>query len=275
MAEQKQFLGYTALNYFWGRLKTIFVQKEDGKGLSTNDYTNEEKQKLAGLENYTLPTASETVKGGIKVGAGLSVTGDGILSATGGGTADAVEWDNVVGKPTNVSAFTNDAGYVDEEDVESQITAKGYQNAQQVETAITSKNYQTATQVESIIESKDYQTETEVNALITQKGYITSGGVDTKLQNYALKSDVSSALKYKGSKDTYSGLPSSGNEVGDVWNIVQADSSHSVKAGDNVAWNGTSWDVLSGTVDLSAYVQADNLVEITTGEIDNIIDGLS
>lgn len=275
MAEQKQYLGYTTLNYLWGRLKTIFVQKESGKGLSSNDYTNEEKQKLAGLENYTLPTAGADVKGGIKVGSGLSITGDGILSANGGGTADAVEWDNVIGKPTNVSAFTNDAGYVDEDAVETQITAKNYQTAQQVETAITSKNYQTATQVESIIEGKDYQTETEVNALITQKGYITSGGVDTKLQNYALKSDVSSALKYKGSKDTYSGLPSSGNEVGDVWNIVQADSSHSVKAGDNVAWNGTSWDVLSGTVDLSAYVQADDLVEITTGEIDNIIDGLS
>ena len=243
--------------------------------MSSNDYTNEEKQKLAGLENYTLPTASAEVKGGIKVGAGLSITGDGILSASGGGTADAVEWDNVIGKPTNVSAFTNDAGYVDEGDVESQITAKGYQNAQQVETAITSKNYQTATQVESIIESKDYQTETEVNALITQKGYITSGGVDTKLQNYALKSDVSSALKYKGSKNTYAELPVSENVVGDVWNIVQADPSHNVKAGDNVAWNGTDWDVLSGAVDLSGYVQNSDLVEITTEEIDDIIDGLS
>lgn len=275
MAEQKQYLGYTTLNYLWGRLKTIFVQKESGKGLSSNDYTNEEKQKLAGLENYTLPTAGADVKGGIKVGAGLSITGDGILSANGGGTADAVEWDNVIGKPTNVSAFTNDAGYVDEDAVESQITAKNYQTAQQVETAITSKNYQTATQVESIIEGKDYQTETEVNALITQKGYITSGGVDTKLQNYALKSDVSSALKYKGSKNTYAELSVSENVVGDVWNIVQADPSHNVKAGDNVAWNGTDWDVLSGTVDLSGYVQNSDLVEITTEEIDDIIDGLS
>lgn len=275
MAEQKQYLGYTTLNYLWGRLKTIFVQKESGKGLSSNDYTNEEKQKLAGLENYTLPTAGADVKGGIKVGAGLSITGDGILSANGGGTADAVEWENVIGKPTNVSAFTNDAGYVDEDGVETQITAKNYQTAQQVETAITSKNYQTATQVESIIEGKDYQTEEEVNTLITQKGYITSGGVDTKLQQYALKSDISSALKYKGSKNTYAELPVSENVVGDVWNIVQADPSHNVKAGDNVAWNGTDWDVLSGTVDLSGYVQDSDLVEITTEEIDDIIDGLS
>lgn len=31
------------------------VDKVDGKGLSANDYTDEEKAKLAGLENYTLP----------------------------------------------------------------------------------------------------------------------------------------------------------------------------------------------------------------------------
>lgn len=31
---------------------TIYQEKETGKGLSTNDYTTEEKQKLAGLENY-------------------------------------------------------------------------------------------------------------------------------------------------------------------------------------------------------------------------------
>lgn len=44
------------------------VDKVEGKGLSTNDYTTEEKNKLAGLENYTLPVASEGALGGIKVG---------------------------------------------------------------------------------------------------------------------------------------------------------------------------------------------------------------
>ena len=48
---------------------------------------------------YVLPIASESTLGGIKVGAGLSITEDGTLSATGGGTADAVEWANVLGKP--------------------------------------------------------------------------------------------------------------------------------------------------------------------------------
>lgn len=46
-----------------------------------------------------LPIASADTLGGIKVGAGLAVTGDGILSATGGGIADSVAWENIVGKP--------------------------------------------------------------------------------------------------------------------------------------------------------------------------------
>ena len=61
------------------------VDKIEGKGLSTNDYTNDEKNKLAELENYTLPIASNTELGGIKIGENLTITEDGILSATGGG----------------------------------------------------------------------------------------------------------------------------------------------------------------------------------------------
>lgn len=51
-------------------------------------------------------------KGGvIKVGSGLAIT-NGVLSTTGGGVADAVEWSNVLNKPSDVSYWTNDAGYI-------------------------------------------------------------------------------------------------------------------------------------------------------------------
>ena len=52
-----------------------------------------------------LPIASTTQIGGVKVGAGLSVTENGVLSATGGGTADAVEWNNVLDKPTTIAGY--------------------------------------------------------------------------------------------------------------------------------------------------------------------------
>ncbi len=56
-----------------------------------------------------LPIASANTIGGVKVGAGLSITETGTLSATGGGTADTVEWDNVLDKPT---ASANTLGIV-------------------------------------------------------------------------------------------------------------------------------------------------------------------
>lgn len=52
-----------------------------------------------------LPIASTTQLGGIKVGAGLSVSQEGTLSVTGGGTADAVEWNNVLDKPTTIAGY--------------------------------------------------------------------------------------------------------------------------------------------------------------------------
>lgn len=70
--------------YLWGKIKGKFVAKESGKGLSTNDYTTTEKNKLAGIatnaNNYSLPTASSTVLGGVKVGTNLSIS-NGVLSA--------------------------------------------------------------------------------------------------------------------------------------------------------------------------------------------------
>lgn len=62
---------------------------------------------------------------------------------------------------------------------------------------------------------------------------------------------LANAYVYRGSIANYSDLPTS-PATGDVYNIVNADDEHSVCAGDNVAWNGTTWDNLSGVFDTSA-----------------------
>ena len=196
---------------------TTKVDKVEGKGLSANDYTNEEKAKLGGVEananNYTLPDASASVKGGVTVGTNVDVSGGKIsvkngtddTSTTKAATPSAVKaaYDLAAGKQ---SPATSLAGY-------------GIADA------------------------------------------YTKDEVDAKM---------SSALEYKGSKDTYADLPTTGNKKGDVWNIVNADAAHGVNAGDNVAWNGTTWDVLAGTMDLSAYMLAEDLVAISNTELDNI-----
>ena len=64
---------------------------------------------------------------------------------------------------------------------------------------------------------------------------------------------VASTFRYKGSVNTYSQLPTTGQVVGDVWNVATADTTHGIKAGDNVCWDGSDWDVLAGVTDLSVY----------------------
>lgn len=64
------------------------VEKVEGKQLSTEDYTAEEKAKLANLENYTLPEASTTTLGGIKVDGNTIVVENGVAKAKGVDAAD-------------------------------------------------------------------------------------------------------------------------------------------------------------------------------------------
>ena len=68
---------------------------------------------LTNDSNFVSDTDYATAsKGGvIKVGSGLAIT-NGVLSTTGGGVADAVEWSNVLNKPSDVSYWNNDAGYI-------------------------------------------------------------------------------------------------------------------------------------------------------------------
>lgn len=83
------------------------------------------------------------------------------------------------------------------------------------------------------------------------------GTLETNLANVYTKEEVnqklSSVLNYKGSVDNYSDLPADAVK-GDVYNVKNADTAHGVKAGDNVAYDGTSWDVLAGTIEMSGYL---------------------
>lgn len=66
---------------------------------------------------------------------------------------------------------------------------------------------------------------------------------------------LTTVYQYKGSVATYADLPTTGQKVGDVWNVEKADPDHGIKAGDNVAWDGAQWDILGGNHDLSGYAQ--------------------
>ena len=107
--------------------------------------------------------------------------------------------------------------------------AKGYAN--QAATGQVQANW-TDTNPESkgYIQNKpDIYTKTEVNNLLT------------------------STMHYKGTKPTQSELPSTGNTIGDVWNVTDTDT--------NYAWNGSTWDAFSSSIDLSGYATKEELTQ--------------
>ena len=68
------------------QLQTQKVDKVEGKGLSTNDYTTPEKNKLAAIEaeanKYVLPAATTSALGGVKIGSNITLANGGTISIT-------------------------------------------------------------------------------------------------------------------------------------------------------------------------------------------------
>lgn len=180
------FLDDNGLLYFWQKLKVLLAGKVDkvsGKGLSTNDYTTAEKNKLAGLSNYTLPKASSSVLGGIKVGSNLSVTDDGTLSAVQGVYTLPTASASVLG---GVKVGTN-----------LSINSSGVLSA-------TDTKYNVVT--------------SSANGLMSSSDKSKLDGFGAA-STYALKTDITGMYKFKGSVATVSALPTTGNTTGDVYNV--------------------------------------------------------
>lgn len=62
---------------------------------------------------------------------------------------------------------------------------------------------------------------------------------------------IASVYVYKGSVATQAELPQENNKVGDTYNVTDT--------GHNYTWDGTQWDDLGGTIDLSAYATTEAL----------------
>lgn len=71
-------------------------------------------------------------------------------------------------------------------------------------------------------------------------------GIEDAYTKNEVDAKVSSVYKYKGSVANEAALPQEDQVVGDVYNVEDT--------GMNVAWDGTKWDKLGSTVDLSAYM---------------------
>lgn len=157
--------------------------------------------------------------------------------------------------PIEVSSWTGWVKYA----LASELTSA----VETINTSITSINGEITTIKSDITSIEGDITELQ-GSLGNAEGDITAvtNALDAHKADYdnphkvtAAQLGLATVYKYKGSVETYANLPTSGQQVGDVYNVKQADPDHNIKAGDNVAWDGKKWDILAGDTDLSGYAQ--------------------
>ena len=98
--------------------------------------------------------------------------------------------------------------------------------------------------------------------------YYTSAKTDEQITNAVagIKSDIASVFSFKGTKNTIADLPKSGNTTGDVWHVLNGGTG---KTNAEYVWNGTKWEELGTTVDLSGYQE--NLSWTVSGQGNTVV----
>ena len=252
------------LSYFKSKLDLLLtgkVDKENGKGLSSNDYTSEEKAKLA---NVAAGAQVNVLEGIQKNGTTVTITNK-IAN---------------ISVPTKTSDIQNDSGFITAEDVPEGSTAStttpkmdgtaatgsetAFARGDHVHPHDTSKadllspdltGTPTAPTAAAGTNTTQIATTAFVNTAVSTKANSEDVYTKTEVDNL-----VKGGLHYKGTKATVAELPSSGNKIGDMWHVT-AD-------GGEYSWNGTAWEPMGSEIDLSGYVEDSDLGLATTGEID-------
>ena len=246
------YLDKTGLTNLWAKIKEKFVLKEHKTGsdseykvLSDNNLTDDLKEKILNAGDSSFDGQYTSLTGKPSIEGHELVSGNQTAASLGLAT------------PSDISTATADMA------TQTWVTEKGYQTSTQVQQAITTATTDMATQ--TWVTSQNYATTSNVNNLINQA--------------------VSTVYTPKGSLvdiSTLTTLATSG-KVGDVYNISSEFTTTNVfiegigkkyPAGTNIVLveveDEKKWDVLAGSVDLSAYVKSSEMVGITETEIDEI-----
>lgn len=125
MTEKRKYLDTQGLKVLTEVNKELFVQKESNKGLSDENYTKSEKEKLASLQSYSVATSTENglmstadknkidkVADGAEVNQINVIKKNGVIVTTQDKTVD-------ITVPVNVSDLVNDKGFMNKEDFDN------------------------------------------------------------------------------------------------------------------------------------------------------------
>lgn len=293
MADYNKLLDENRLAQLWALIKGKFVQAETGKGLSTNDFTTDEKNKLSNIE----VGANENIIEGIAVN-NVDIT-------------PVNKRVNLV-VPTKVSDLTNDEKFQTDTEVASAIAGSGYQ-ANVIETVkvngsildVDSKksvNVIVPTDNSVLANGAGYQTASDVSSALTNSGYQANVIETVKVNNVALvpsskavnitvptdNSVLTNGAGYQTAKDVTDAINEAiGGLTGISFEVVETLPTrgktgviylvaHSHGAGDNYdeyVWleKSESYEKIGNTdVDLSNYVTKNDITIMTEQELADI-----
>lgn len=253
----KETINKNGLLYIWQKIKLLLASKVDkveGKGLSTNDLTDELKQKILNAGDSTFDGQYESLTGKPKIN-NVEVNGELTLDALGiqpkGSYATKSEIPTV---PTKVSAFTNDSNY----QTATQVTTAISGAKKELQTAIDGKANATHTHTKSQITDMP----TKLSQFTNDNGYQTSSQVTAAISN-AVGKITSFETKVVTS------LPTTGVK-GTIY-FVASKTTGTNQAYDEYLWVNNKWEFIGTTaVDLTGYLKATDIHEITNEEIDTI-----
>ena len=239
------------------------ADKDSLATVATSGSYNDLEDKPVIPSEYVLPIASSSQLGGIKVGSGLAISGDGTLSSTtSGGTTDYTALSN---KPQINSVELNGNKSLDD----LGIQAKG-EYALKSELANKADTSAIPTKVSQLQNDSnfltsvpaEYVTETELN----EKGFITESELN---ETYATKVELAekadkTALNGKADKET----TLAGYGITDAYTKTEADGKYATKA------QGTKADTAVQPATLEAYVTTEtaNSTYATKVELGNKAD---
>ena len=282
------YLDKEGFSHFWQGLKQKLANKVDkveGKGLSTNDFTTAEKNKLEGIEAGADANVIETIQ-----------VNNQALTPTGKAVNIPV--------PTKTTELTNDSGFITSADIPEGAAAStttpkmdgtaavgselafargdhvhphdsskantasptftGTPKAPTATKGTDTTQIATTAFVQAAIADKQNTLTFDNSPTSGSSNPVKSGGVYSALaakldattaeSTYAKKTDLSNVYKFRGSVATYSALPSTGVSAGDVYNVEADDM--------NYAWTGEAWDPLGPLFSIES---------ITNSEIDTIL----
>lgn len=251
-----KFLDENGLLYLWSKIKAAIPTK-------TSDITN--NSGFITINDVPEGAAASTVTPKMNGTAAVG-TDNGFARGDHVHPSDTNKVDKVSGKGLSTNDLTDtlknnyDAAYNYSQEEHAPVNAQ----ANVLESVKVNGTAQTIT-----AKAVDITVPTKTSDITNDSGFITISAIPDVYTKTEIDTKLTSAVRYKGTVATFASLPTSDRAVGDMYNVQSADKANGIKAGDNVVWSGSDWDVQSGTVDLSGYVQTTDV--ITNAEIDTIV----